>query len=91
MKQMIERKLKDVLEAESVEVIDDSARHDGHVGAREGGNSHFKVKVISNIFGGMSRIERHRKVYSVLKEELDEQVHALNIVAKTPEEEEGGS
>ena len=74
------------LKAHVIEVIDDSARHAGHAGARAGGNTHFKVRVVSAEFADLSRIARHRLVFDALKDEMATQIHALNIVALTPEE-----
>ncbi len=68
-------------------VIDDSARHAGHAAARPEGETHFRVEIVSAAFRGRSRIERHRMVNSVLREELADRVHALSIIAMTPEEE----
>lgn len=74
------------LDQARVEVIDDSARHRGHAGAREGGESHFKVKVISPSFSGRSRVDRQRLVYAALKAEFADGVHALEVQTLTPEE-----
>lgn len=82
----LEEKLFASFSPESLEVIDDSALHAGHAGARQGGESHFTVKIVSAAFAGRSRLERHRLVNQVLAEELAGPVHALVIEAKTPEE-----
>lgn len=84
--QHIEQKLHYAFAAESVEIIDDSARHAGHAGWREGGETHFKVVIVASFFSGMSRLARHRAVYDCVREEMAERVHALTIVAKTPQE-----
>lgn len=86
VKTAIESKLQQALKPTQLELIDDSARHAGHAGAREGGESHFKLMIVSDAFAGQSRVQRHRTVYDVLAEELKHQVHALNIIAKTPDE-----
>ncbi len=67
-----------------LEVIDDSAAHAGHAGARSGG--HFRVKLVAEAFRGHSPLERHRLVYAAVAPLLSGSVHALNIVARTPEE-----
>jgi BolA protein len=67
-------------------VEDDSARHAGHAGAQPGGETHFNVTVVSDAFAGRSRLERHRLVYAAVDEWMDNPVHALRIIAKTPEE-----
>ena len=70
----------------SVSVLDDSARHAGHAGARDGAG-HFVVRIESQEFTGRSRIERHRLVYKALAEMLPREIHALNIVAVSPDDE----
>ena len=69
-----------------VTVVDDSARHAGHAGAR-GGAGHFAVRVESQEFTGRSRLERHRLVYNALAEMLPREIHALNIEAVSPDED----
>ena len=69
-----------------VAVIDDSARHAGHAGAR-GGAGHYIVRVESQDFTGRSRLERHRLVYGALAELLPREIHALNIEAVSPDDE----
>jgi BolA protein len=69
-----------------VTVVDDSARHAGHAGARDGAG-HFAVRVESNRFAGRSRLERHRLVYEALAEMLPSEIHALNIEAVSPDED----
>jgi BolA protein len=68
----------------SLEIFDDSARHAGHAGAREGG--HFRVKLVSSSFKGRAQLERHRLVYAAVAPLMGHGIHALNIVANTPEE-----
>ena len=68
----------------ALEIIDDSARHAGHAGAREGG--HFRVTLVSSAFKGRSQLERHRLVYAAVAPLMGHGIHALNIVARTPEE-----
>lgn len=71
-----------------LEIHDDSDKHKGHSGAREGGESHFSVTIVSESFIGLSRVERHRRVNAALKAELDGPVHALSLRTLTPEEAE---
>lgn len=66
-------------------VQDDSARHAGHAGARDG-RGHFTVRVVSRDFADHSRIERHRMVYAALGELMQTDIHALSIAALTPDE-----
>jgi BolA family transcriptional regulator, general stress-responsive regulator len=78
--------LERALAPRSLEIVDDSARHVGHPGARGGG--HFRVTVVAEAFRGCSRLERHRLVYAAVGPLMSGAVHALNIVARTPEESE---
>ncbi len=74
------------LAPESLEVFDDSADHAGHAGARESGGGHFQVVVVSRAFAGLSRVARHRVVYDAVRDLMPHAIHALAIVAHTPEE-----
>jgi len=67
-----------------LEIVDDSAAHAGHAGAREGG--HYKVRVVAEVFRGRSQLERHRLVYGTVATLMARAVHALNIVARAPGE-----
>jgi len=69
-----------------VAVRDDSARHAGHPGAR-GGAGHFAVRIESDAFSGRTRLQRHRMVYEALAEMLPAEIHALNIEAISPDDE----
>lgn len=80
----IAEKLTAALAPEALEVIDESARHHGHAGWREGGETHFRVRIVSRAFAGKTRVERHRMVNEVLAEELADRVHALAIAAEAP-------
>lgn len=68
----------------SLEILDDSAKHAGHAGAREGG--HFRVRIVSEAFRGKSTIQRHRMVFAAVGPLMKTDIHALNIDARTPEE-----
>lgn len=85
----IRRKLTDGLAPQHLRITDDSHLHAGHAGAREGGESHFTVEVVSAAFEGMGRVERQRLVYGLLAEELAGPVHALAIRAAAPSEAGG--
>ena len=67
-------------------VEDESAKHHGHAGARPEGETHFHVTIVSSAFAGLSRVERQRRVYAALAEELRERVHALSLTAQAPGE-----
>nr|WP_255656568.1 BolA family protein [Lysobacter lactosilyticus] len=73
---------------QSLQVVDDSARHAGHVGARDG-RGHFDVDIVSDAFAGLMPLARHRKVYAALGEMMQTDIHALSIKARTPEEARG--
>jgi BolA protein len=66
----------------SLEVVDESAHHKGHAGWREGGETHFRVRIVADAFRGKSRVEVHRMVNTALAAELAGGVHALAIEAK---------
>ncbi|GAC1335265.1 MAG: BolA family transcriptional regulator [Beijerinckiaceae bacterium] len=83
----IREKLQKALAPQTLEVIDESHLHAGHSGAREGGESHFRVKVVAAAFVGKSLLERHRKINEVLAGELKpEGIHALAIEPHAPGE-----
>lgn len=85
----IVRKME-ALGATDVRVVDDSASHAGHSGARDtvspSGETHLKVRVIADAFEGLNTVKRHRLVFAELAEELAGPVHALNVETKTPAE-----
>jgi len=87
MAERIEAKLRAGLAPARIAVVDESHRHAGHAGARPGGETHFQVTVVAAAFAGRSRPDRHRLVYTVLAEELAEQVHALALRTLTPDED----
>jgi BolA protein len=72
------------LEPVALELVDDSAAHAGHAGARSG--AHFNLRIVSARFAGLPRIARHRLVYDALRPWMAEGVHALAIDARTPDE-----
>ena len=80
----LEAKLRAAFTPVSLQVIDESSQHQGHVGARPDGESHFRVKIVSATFQGKSRVEQHRMINQVLALELTERVHALAIEASAP-------
>jgi BolA protein len=80
----IEAALRPALDPVRLEVIDDSHLHAGHAGAREG--RHFTVRVTSARFNGLTRVARHRLVYSALEGLIPRGIHALAIDARSPED-----
>lgn len=80
----IEARLREALAAEHVEVVDESRMHAGHAGARPGGETHYRVLVVSPRFEGLSRVAAQRLVYDALAEELAGGLHALALRTLTP-------
>ncbi|PMS16308.1 BolA family transcriptional regulator [Trinickia dabaoshanensis] len=80
----IEARLSAALAPESVAVRDDSAQHAGHAGAAAGG--HYTVTIVAAAFAGKPRVARHRLVYDALADVMQRGIHALAIMAYTPEE-----
>lgn len=82
----IRTKLTDAFSPSRLEVVDDSARHAGHAGARPGGESHFNVVIEAQAFAGQSKVARQRQVYGALGDLLAGPVHALSLKALAPGE-----
>lgn len=82
----IRRKLEARFAPSRLDVADDSERHRGHAGHREGGESHFTITIESAAFAGQPRLARQRMVYSALADELAGPVHALSVKALAPGE-----
>jgi BolA family transcriptional regulator, general stress-responsive regulator len=83
---IIINKLREAFLPESLDVTDESHLHEGHAGHRPGGETHFRLYIVSTAFQGKSRIERHRMITATLASELADTVHALAISAKAPGE-----
>ena len=86
MQDVITTKLRAAFAPESVRVEDESHLHEGHAGHRPGGETHFRLYIVSEAFRGKSRLERHRMVNATLAPELAGGVHALAIHAAAPGE-----
>jgi BolA family transcriptional regulator, general stress-responsive regulator len=86
MQERIVARLTASLDPVVLDVVDESDRHAGHAGAREGGGTHYRVRVVSAKFERQSRVERHRLVYDLLSAEFADGLHALALVAKAPGE-----
>ncbi|MGD9814662.1 MAG: BolA family protein [Hyphomonadaceae bacterium] len=69
-----------------LELVDESSRHAGHAGARPGGETHYRLRMVSAAFEGLSRVARQRLVYQALGEEFDTGLHALSLDLKTEAE-----
>ena len=74
-----------VLDPVAIDIADDSAKHAGHAGARNGGG-HYRLAIVSPRFAGCRTMERHRLVYDALGPLMKQEIHALSIIAKTPDE-----
>jgi len=85
-KDNITKKLREAFSPESLDVSDESHLHEGHSGHRPGGETHFRLYIVSAAFQGKSRIERHRMINKLLAPELAGSVHALAITARAPGE-----
>lgn len=81
----IRARLEAELAPAALEIVDDSARHAGHAGARDG-RGHFNVSIVSSRFAGAKRLERHRMVYAAVGDLMQTDIHALSVVALTPAE-----
>lgn len=86
MADRIRERLESALDGAVVTVVDDSARHAGHAGAGEGGESHFNVRVVAPAFTGQGRVARHRLVNGLLAEEFGKGLHALQLTLLAPGE-----
>lgn len=83
--EMIRERLTAALHPVSLNIIDDSHKHAGHAGAKDGGG-HFRVAIVADAFADRSLIQRHRMVYEALGNAMHKEIHALSIDAKTPSE-----
>jgi BolA protein len=81
----IRRRLEAELQPEELDVVDDSHRHVGHAGARDG-RGHFQVRILSRRFAGKRTVERHRMVYAALGSLMQTDIHALGLVALSPDD-----
>jgi BolA protein len=87
LKERIVARLTEGLKPLLLDIVDESDRHAGHAGARPGGGTHYRVKIVSQRFVGLNRIARHRLVYSLLPTEFADGLHALALDAKAPGEQ----
>jgi len=87
---LIRSRLEAGLEPEELDIVDDSRRHAGHAGARDG-RGHFQVRIRSRQFAGKRTVERHRMVYAALGSLMQTDIHALEVVALSPDEDATGS
>lgn len=83
--ELIKNRLTEALSPLTLEIVDDSAKHAGHAGARSGGG-HFLVNIVADAFQDKSLIQRHRLIYDALGDAMQSEIHALSIRAHTPAE-----
>jgi BolA protein len=83
---LITKKLTEAFAPQSLKVLDESHQHAGHAGHRPGGQTHYRVYIVSEAFKGKTRLERHRMINQLLSIELASGVHALAIHAAAPGE-----
>ncbi len=83
----IDSKLRVAFQPVRLAIEDESSKHHGHAGWREGGETHFRVEIVSQAFEGKTRVARQRLVYAALKDELDAGLHALAMETLTPAED----
>lgn len=90
LRERMEVKLRDALASTDVQVIDESHKHAGHIvhegGAPHGGETHFRIRIVSPAFAGRSRVERHRAVNALLAGEFAAGLHALALDLRAPDE-----
>lgn len=80
----IEQLLREQLQPNEIDVRDDSAAHAGHASAA--GKGHFRLRIVSRSFAGLTPMQRHRRVYAILAPLWEHELHALSMEALAPEE-----
>jgi BolA family transcriptional regulator, general stress-responsive regulator len=81
----IRERLQTAFAPDQLEIVDDSHRHAGHAGAKDG-RGHFQVRILSQRFSGKRTVERHRMVYAALGSMMQTDIHALGVTALSPED-----
>ncbi len=84
---LIRKALERAFNPMELDILDDSAKHAGHAGARAHGGGHYSVRIRAECFRGQSRLARHRMVYAALGDAFRHRIHALSITAVAPEED----
>lgn len=84
VKDTIYRKLVDSLQPNHIDIINESHLHQGHAGWDGSGESHFRIRMTSDMFSGLSRIARHRLVYDALSPSPMDAIHALALELSAP-------
>jgi len=83
--ELIKQKLNDAIQPQLIEIIDDSAAHAGHAGAKQGAG-HYNVTIVAEAFEGKTLVQRHQLIYQALGDLMKTEIHALGINALTPSE-----
>ena len=83
----MERLLRSAFAPASLTIIDDSSRHAGHAGAAPGGETHYTIRMVSQTFTGLNRVDRSRAVHQALVSEFAEGLHALSMELRSPADE----
>ena len=83
---IITQKLTEAFSPQSLKVEDESFKHEGHAGWRPGGQTHYRIYIVSQAFKGKTRLERHRMINEALTAELGGGIHALSVHASAPGE-----
>lgn len=86
----IKRLLNEAFKPQTLEIIDHSAAHAGHAGARSGGG-HYHVTIVADAFSGLSMVQRHQLIYQALGDMMRQEIHALGINAISPSEDNTGN
>ena len=86
IKDAMQRKLTEALKPALLDIKDNSAKHAGHSGSRPAGETHFAVKIVSDRFDGLTRVQRHQLAYKILAFEMKTDIHALELDLKTIKE-----
>jgi BolA protein len=81
----IRARLQSELAPETLEIEDESHRHAGHAGARDG-RGHFRVRIVAGAFAGLPLLARHRRIYAALREMMQTDIHAIALDARAPDE-----
>ncbi len=84
--EQIKEKLEAALAPTFLEIINESDRHIGHAGHDGSGESHFRIKIVSEKFSGCGRIQRQKIVYVILSHEINNLIHALSLDLRAPGE-----
>lgn len=82
---LIRQRLESAFQPIELEIVDDSHRHAGHAGARDG-RGHFNVRLVTGAFSGKRQVERHKLVYAALGSLMQTDIHALGLIALSPED-----